>query len=389
MLNHAAAGANAAVARRSVASPAVQLTQGHHHGRRRAPPAPPPRAEPAAGGGGGGPAAGGLSEDVLARLRAAEQEAARLREELASVQAANAASAAFAAGAAAPSSTATAAGGDGANAAAAAPVRIDSTDSRELPWTSGKRTAWLSEADVTFFTGAGATEGSALRDGGGAGGGAGSAAGGAAEADGVVRRRLLQGAAATALLAAFALVPTSALRLGAPAKPLFFYLVPLVRVLDQLRDLEPAVEDADWTRLRAARALIVGPPGNARDNMFDAIAALEGFYKSQEAQSGGGGAGGGGGGGSAKKKGLARRAEQLAAEVVEALDALDYNKYFDSAMLGAAPSGAQNAEFVRFTREARKAAVKGLGEFLGLMPREAVDGARQAVEQQRAAMASM
>lgn len=324
----------------------------------------PPRAEPAGGsGGGGGPA--GLSEDVLARLRAAEQEAARLREELAQVQQQQQQTPSSS------SSAAAAADGSGdnsianANAANNPALRIDSTDSRELPWTAGKRTAWLSEADVTFFTGAGATEGAGLAAEGGA-----AASASSPEAQGVVRRRLLQGALATAALAAFALVPTRALRLGAPAKPLFFYLVPLVRALDQIRDLEPAVEDADWPRLRAARAAIVGSPGNARDNLYDAVAALDGYS-----------------GDSTVPKGNAKRAEALASEVLDALDALDYNRYFDAAMMGATPSGSQNAEFVKFTRAARAAAQKSLGEFLALMPREAVEGARQVVDQQRAAMA--
>ena len=327
-----------------------------------------PRAEPGSSSGNGAPA--GLSEDVLARLRAAEQEAARLREELAQVQQQQGGAAAAAA-AASPSAAASAAAGTAAAAdasAAAGPAgRIDSTDSRELPWTAGKRTAWLSEADVTFFTGAGLTEGAGLGEAGGA-----SASAASPEAEGVVRRRLLQGALATAALAAFAVVPTRALRLGAPAKPLFFYLVPLVKALDQLRDLETAVEDADWPRLRAARAAIVGPPGNARQNLYDAVAALDTYS-----------------GDSAVAKGAAKRAEALAGEVVEALDALDYNRYFDSAMMGAAPSGAQNAEFVKFTREARRAAERGLRAFLALMPSEAVEGARQVVEQQREAMAAM
>jgi hypothetical protein len=322
------------------------------------------------GGGGGGGSPAGLSEDVLARLRAAEQEAARLREELAQVQQSSSQQQQQqqATTTAADGKDATASSSSASAAAAAAVTRIDSTDSRELPWTAGKRTAWLSEADVTFFTGAGATEGGQLRDGGGAGGA------GGAEEQGVVRRRLLQGALATAALAAFALVPTRALRVGAPSKPLFFYLVPLVRALDQLRDLEQPVEDADWPTLRAARARIVGPPGNARENLYDAVAALD-SYSGEDAAT--------------IAKDAAKRAEALAGEVVEALDALDYNKYFDAAMMGAAPSGTQNLEFVKFTREARKAAEKGLRSFLALMPREAVEGARQVVAQQAEAMAAM
>ncbi len=45
-----------------------------------------------------------------------------------------------------------------------------------------------------------------------------------------LQRRLLIGSAITVAAAAFALVPTDALRIGRPSKPLFFYLIPLVRV---------------------------------------------------------------------------------------------------------------------------------------------------------------
>ena len=74
----------------------------------------------------------------------------------------------------------------------------------------------LNESDVAFFTGEGPGETSA-------GGGT------TAEEQAVVQRRLLLGLLATAGLGAFALVPTEKLSLSPPSKPLFFYLVPLVR----------------------------------------------------------------------------------------------------------------------------------------------------------------
>ena len=45
-----------------------------------------------------------------------------------------------------------------------------------------------------------------------------------------MQRRLLIGIAATVAVGAFALVPTDSLRPGKPAKPLFLYLIPLLRV---------------------------------------------------------------------------------------------------------------------------------------------------------------
>ena len=46
----------------------------------------------------------------------------------------------------------------------------------------------------------------------------------------VLQRRLLLGVVATVALGAFALVPTDSLRIGKPSKPLFLYLIPLIRV---------------------------------------------------------------------------------------------------------------------------------------------------------------
>ena len=46
----------------------------------------------------------------------------------------------------------------------------------------------------------------------------------------VLQRRLLLGVLATVALGAFALVPTDSLRQGKPTKPLFLYLIPLIRV---------------------------------------------------------------------------------------------------------------------------------------------------------------
>ena len=45
-----------------------------------------------------------------------------------------------------------------------------------------------------------------------------------------LQRRLLIGVAATLALGAFALVPTDSLRPGKPGKPLYLYLIPLLRV---------------------------------------------------------------------------------------------------------------------------------------------------------------
>lgn len=60
-----------------------------------------------------------------------------------------------------------------------------------------------------------------------------------------VQRRLIIGLGLTAVVGGLALVPLDTL---APksAKPLFFYLTPLVRVQKQLEEATAIVEDAKW-----------------------------------------------------------------------------------------------------------------------------------------------
>lgn len=73
------------------------------------------------------------------------------------------------------------------------------------------------------------------------------------------QRRLLIGVALTAAAAAFALVPTDSLRLVKPQKPLFVYLVPLLRVqvsgrvLSWLSDFECVVLTDSWVETVSAR----------------------------------------------------------------------------------------------------------------------------------------
>jgi hypothetical protein len=268
------------------------------HGARRAAPPPRrarcgvvPRAE-----GEGGKGAPALSEDMIARLRAAEEEAAKLKQQLAELQS----SAAQASGAVAggsgrgcgaaarggtervrralaaptpspahapppPAPQAPAAPPSGGAVLDAKPQRIDGTDRRETLFSGGgsKRNSWLSEGgraagggqraggsppqrrraaapnrtattafatdptlarrarprrpeDLDWVTGGGPSEASA-------------SSGPTAEQQALIQRRVLLGGGATAALAAFALVPTKDLRLK-PSKPLYFYLVQLLRV---------------------------------------------------------------------------------------------------------------------------------------------------------------
>lgn len=116
--SRSAGAASCSAPRPAVANPALHALRPAHAGSLHV-----CRADKGSGGGGGG---GVISEDVLARLRAAEDEAARLRKELAAAQAGSAAKA----------------GAVGGDVIEDKPKRIDSTDRREtLNFTSERSTS--------------------------------------------------------------------------------------------------------------------------------------------------------------------------------------------------------------------------------------------------------
>ena len=71
------------------------------------------------------------------------------------------------------------------------------------------------------------------------------------------------------------------------------------------------------------------------------------------------------------------RAKQIAFDFLELLEKIDYNKYFES-MNGVPVSGAQAAEYSKFSKRAVAGAAK-LDEFFALMDREQLDAARSQV----------
>ncbi|KAG2499370.1 hypothetical protein HYH03_002945 [Edaphochlamys debaryana] len=262
----------------------------------------------------------GLDEDVLARLRAAEEEAARLRKELEAAQKQG--------GVADPVET-------------GPKPRIDGQDVslRETIWDAGSpRSTWLSEKDVEFFSGPAGIkeEDPSTQD---------------PEYKATVTKRILIGAVLTAGLGAFALVPTEALR-PKPSKPMYFYLVPVLRVESLLSECKAIIEDADWPQLRQALNRIDGPPNNIRTNL-DAIIALI-----PEARS-------------------ATRATELSADLYEYLRSLDPNEYFD--IMARSLTGSQNAQFSAFSLKALAAGQAKLAELLALVPQDQLAIAREQV----------
>jgi len=257
----------------------------------------------------------GMSEDVMARLKKAELEAAELRKQLEAVQ-----------------------GTDGTPAVPATPKRrIDSAGfRRETLFNKDAQDNWLKESQaVDLLVGSGPGErGSELSE----------------EAQGVVQRRLLIGVAASVGLAAFALVPTENFR-PRPSKPLFFYLTAVLRVQAQLKDLEALVADAEFDRVKSVLSRMLGSPGDIKSNLENSVAWLD-DVKTRET------------------------ANALAFEFLEYLQQVDYSKYFEN-MRTATPSGADKARYSEFSVQCVKAAQLKLNDFLKLMPAEDLDAARQ------------
>jgi hypothetical protein len=201
---------------------------------------------------------------------------------------------------------------------------------------------WLSESDIEFFTGGGPSE---LEDGASAGGSADDSPAT------IVRRRLFIGIGLSVALGAFSLVPTEQLQL-APSKPLFFYLVPLLRVRSLLDEVLAVATEGDYDRLNRLLARIEGPPNNVQQNLKSASAAL-----------------------AATDGRLAQQADEVGRDVYEYLKGVDYQTYFESRI---GSGGDQTKEFFDYSTSSAKAAATKLDEFLRLMPDDQLEAAKVA-----------
>lgn len=220
--------------------------------------------------------------------------------------------------------------------------RIDGTGYRETLFSgpgrdNGERekqpSAWgLLEAELFLSKGA-PTEGSALA--------------GAAmddEANEIVRRRLLIGLGITILAVglSFLKLPVGLVK---PPKPLFFYLVPIVKLREQLKLIEGSISDANLVRQILQKAL--DPDVVSKDTFLSAAGWLEGDD--------------------------ADKAVSLTFTIFDYLNQADYNKYFES--LGT-PSTTQQLEFLKFSLQSIQAAREKLDIFLSIMPKEALEAAK-------------
>ncbi|KAL2635612.1 hypothetical protein R1flu_007091 [Riccia fluitans] len=261
-------------------------------------------------------------EDLAAKLAAAEAEAEALKRELALRRGSEK-------------------NGDLSKLKPATPEkRIDGTGFREtiftVPTQSEKNQSskkWgLTEAELFLSKGA-PTEGMGLQ-------------GEAMEegAEKVVTRRLIGGIglAAVALALAFVKLPTV---LSKPSKPLFFYVTYILRLKKSLETIEDNGSDAKVVESELARAY--GSAEELKDNFLSAASLLEGSD--------------------------ADKATSLSYEIFDYLFQANSSKYFDQL---AAPTPAQQAEFLKFSLLSIQAARSRIQEFIRLVPADTVDAAK-------------
>lgn len=264
--------------------------------------------------------------DVVARLAAAEAEAQALRDALNAAQAGK--------------EDLTELSQDELAKRKIAPPeqRIDGMGYRENLFSgpsagqSKGNSGWLQESDLAFFTGQGATEsGAAMSE----------------EDQSTVNRRLIGGLVFTAAAGAFGLVPDRQVR-PKPSKPLFFYLVPILRIQALIGDLETAAEAGEWGELRNILQRISKEPNNAKENLKSAAACLDDDKQFE-------------------------KAESLIVEFLEYLSQVDFKNYYDNV---GQVSVTQEMQFKDFSLQCAKAAGKKLDEFIRLMPEEQLGAAR-------------
>jgi len=224
-------------------------------------------------------------------------------------------------------------------------ARVDGVGRREELFTANRSSgdAWLRDG-MEFLVREQPSE---------AGGGAN---GMTAEEKGLVNRRAIVGAVATA---AFAIASQISIEAPQPGKPLFFYLVPIVRSRELLVRASALAEDGEWEELRMTTARVVGQPNDIKANLFDAAAYLSGDDEN--------------------------KAKAIAFDFLEYMEKVDYSKYYEN--MGAV-SGSKAAEYAKFSAKASKSAVGKLDEFLALMDRESVDAAKSQVIALEASLAA-
>eukprot|EP00210_Caulerpa_lentillifera_P004002 g3818.t1 len=259
-----------------------------------------------------------IDEETLARLQKAEEEASRLRREIASLRST-------------PRSKEEALSRAGRTFWSSSPS-IDSNDlKRETIFESNEN--WLSETDVDFIMG---ENGNGISP----------------EDQAIVNRRLIVGGTLTVVFLVFAFIPSERFQLMKPKGELIDYLVPILRARDLLQEAQPVIEEANWDALRLIIDRILNPPNKLQSNLESSIVFLD-------------------------DEDLRRRGRGLGREVLEFVQEMDYNKYFEDRLnVKQFRGGNEEAQFVEFSTKATQAAMIRLDQFLNLFSKSNVESAR-------------
>lgn len=169
----------------------------------------------------------------------------------------------------------------------------------------------------------------------------------------IVNRRLIIGIGLTVGFCAFGLVPDDKLVLpGArPEKPLFFYLVPICKSREILRNCEELAVDGDFDQLLNNVQKVLKEPNSIKKNLLLACVFLSGREE--------------------------ENAKELALNIVEDIEKVDFKTYFDTQKKTF--DGKQAQQYADFSAKAAVAAVKKINTFLQYFDSESREAAESQV----------
>ena len=165
-----------------------------------------------------------------------------------------------------------------------------------------------------------------------------------------VNRRLAIGIALTVGFIGFGLIPDDSIG-GKPEKPLFFYLVPIARSREILRNCEELAEDGDFEALLSNVKSVLGEPNTIKKNLLTACVFLSGREE--------------------------ERAKELAFNIVEDIEKVDFKTYFDTQQKTF--DGVTAKKYADFSAKAAHAAVIKINRFLEFFDAESRQAANSQV----------
>jgi len=165
-----------------------------------------------------------------------------------------------------------------------------------------------------------------------------------------VNRRLAIGIAMTVGFIGFGLIPDDSIG-GKPEKPLFFYLVPIARSREILRNCEELAEDGEFEALLSNVKSVLGEPNTIKKNLLTACVFLSGREE--------------------------EKAKELAFNIVEDIEKVDFKTYFDTQQKTF--DGVTAKKYADFSAKAAHAAVKKIETFLEFFDAESRQAANSQV----------